>query len=117
IGNIQPVLWKPASRGQVTLRSREPGVQPTIEFNFLSDERDLLRLTDAARRSIDILCSKEMLAIRGKAFPVAFTDRLRLLNRRTSANTLASNVLATLLDYVPGFDSVAFKVLTNGTFD
>jgi 5-(hydroxymethyl)furfural/furfural oxidase len=117
IGNIQPVLWKPASRGQVTLRSAEPGVQPLIEFNFLSDQRDLLRLTDAARRSIDILCSKEMLAIRGKAFPVAFSDRLRLLNRRTAANKISSAVLARLLDYVPGFDDLAFRVLTNGTFD
>jgi len=58
-----------------------------------------------------------MLAIRGKAFPVAFTDRLRLLNRRTTTNKLSSAALATLLDYVPGFDSLAFRVLTNGTFD
>jgi 5-(hydroxymethyl)furfural/furfural oxidase len=117
IGNIQPVLWKPASRGQLTLQTREPGVQPLIEFNFLSDERDLLRLTDAARRSIEILCSEPMLAIRRKAFPVAFTDRLRLLNRRTPMNKASSAALAMALDYVPGFDGVAFRVLTNGTFD
>src|SRR5262249_12283504 len=41
IANLGPVLWKPFSRGQVTLMSNDVRRYPLIEFNFVDDERDL----------------------------------------------------------------------------
>jgi choline dehydrogenase-like flavoprotein len=43
------------STGQVRLESADPRDDPVIEFNMLSDERDLLRLRDCTRRIVDIL--------------------------------------------------------------
>ena len=51
-----PVFFlHPRSRGQVTLRSSDPGVPPAIEHGFLSDERDIEPLVagiELARRLV-----------------------------------------------------------------
>ena len=36
--------------GQVRLASRDPGEEPVVEFNLLSDRRDMERLMDGFRR-------------------------------------------------------------------
>ena len=43
------------SHGRVRLRSADPNVDPIVEFNMLSDERDLVRLRDCVHRIIDIV--------------------------------------------------------------
>lgn len=42
------------SRGKVRLADLDPGVQPEIDLNMLSDERDLVRMNDGMRRLFDI---------------------------------------------------------------
>ncbi|HEY0524566.1 MAG TPA: GMC family oxidoreductase N-terminal domain-containing protein, partial [Stellaceae bacterium] len=44
IGSLMPWVNKVYSRGQVTLTSPDPRVEPRVEFNMLSDWRDLARL-------------------------------------------------------------------------
>jgi 5-(hydroxymethyl)furfural/furfural oxidase len=51
IGSVMRVF----SGGEVRLRSTDPFEQPIVEFNMLSDPRDLTRLRDAVRRMIDIV--------------------------------------------------------------
>jgi choline dehydrogenase len=45
-------LFEAFSRGRLTLRSPDPEVQPDVDLNMLADERDLIRMRDAARRLI-----------------------------------------------------------------
>ncbi|MGY1903090.1 GMC family oxidoreductase [Modestobacter sp. SYSU DS0903] len=43
------------SRGRVTLASDDPRVEPAIELDLLSDERDLSRMRDGVRRIIELV--------------------------------------------------------------
>lgn len=51
------------SRGQVTLISRDPSVDPLIQQRLLTDERDLVRMEDAVDRIAEMLNHRSMRAI------------------------------------------------------
>ena len=110
IANLGPVLWKPFSRGQVTLTSKDS--PPLVEFNFVRDERDLARLKHGFRFVVELLASDAMRALTGRPFPVRFTDRLRRLNQRTRANAWKTAVLAKLLDLSPAVSDYGLAQLT-----
>ena len=95
IANLGPVLWKPFSRGQVTLASGDARQYPLVEFNFVADARDLARMKYGFRFVVDLLASEAVRPLIGKPFPVRFTDRLRQLNQKTtaSANFIADHSL------------------------
>ena len=57
IANFNATIFKPASRGRVTLVSAEPARPPRIEFNFVGEEIDLLRLMDGFRRIVALVSS------------------------------------------------------------
>ena len=117
IANFGPVLWKPFSRGRVSLASREASHQPLVEFNFLDDERDLRRLIHGFRWVVDFLSSDPVRPLLGRPFPVRFTDRLRRLNRLTNANAVQSRMIAALLNIHPRLSDYALQSLTGGTVD
>jgi 5-(hydroxymethyl)furfural/furfural oxidase len=117
IANFGPVLWKPFSRGRVSLASRETSHQPLIEFNFLDDERDLRRLMHGFRWVFDFLSSDPVRPLLGRPFPVRFTDRLRRLNRFTKANAMQSIAIARLLNIHPRLSDYALQTLTGGAVD
>lgn len=49
-GAISVLLWQTFSRGELRVTSTDPLAMPEIDQNMLSDERDLIRLRDGARR-------------------------------------------------------------------
>lgn len=51
------------SRGRLTLRSRDPSVDPLVEQCLLTDERDLVRMVDALDRVSDLLARPALAAI------------------------------------------------------
>jgi 5-(hydroxymethyl)furfural/furfural oxidase len=51
------------SRGSLTLRSPDPAIDPLIEQCLLSDERDLVRMTDAVERIWELLAHRAFAAI------------------------------------------------------
>jgi len=112
IGNFGPVLWKPFSRGRVSLGS--PHDAPRVEFNFVSDERDLLRLKLGFRWAAELLASASMRSLYGQPFPVRFTDRLRRLNQRTRVNAWRASAVARLLNIAPAFSDYGLRMLTGG---
>lgn len=114
IANLGPVLWKPFSRGQVTLTSPEASQYPLVEFNFVDDERDLARMKWGFRFVVDLLSSESVRPLIGRPFPVRFTDRLRRLNQKTNANAWKSAVIARLLDLSPRISDFALARLTGG---
>jgi 5-(hydroxymethyl)furfural/furfural oxidase len=111
IANFGPVLWKPFSRGRVSLT---PAQHPLVEFNFVADERDLARLKLGFRWTAELLASEAMRDLCGQPFPVRFTDRLRRLNQKTRANAWKASVVARLLNLSPGFGDHGLRLLTGG---
>ncbi|MGP0005489.1 MAG: GMC family oxidoreductase [Acidimicrobiales bacterium] len=53
-GAIFVTLFQSFSTGTVRLRSSDPAVDPAIEFNMLSDERDLIRMRNGVRRLFEL---------------------------------------------------------------
>src|SRR5262245_45114904 len=114
IANFGPVLWKPFSRGRVSLASADPAHSPLIEFNFLDDERDLRRLLVGFRWVVDFLLSDAIRPLCGRPFPVRFTDRLRRLNRLTRPNAVKSALIAALLNVEERISDYMLASLTGG---
>ncbi len=85
----------------MTLVSVEAGQSPRIEFNFVGEELDLLRLMDGYRRIVALVSSEPVRALCTTVFPVRFTDKIRQLNQRTRANALKAAIIAGTLDAVP----------------
>jgi 5-(hydroxymethyl)furfural/furfural oxidase len=81
-------LYKPYSRGQVTVTSPDPTKEPRIEFNVLSDPRDLTRLADGVELCWGIYQEPEVQAMVNEVFPSSFSERIRNLNRYSTANWL-----------------------------
>ncbi len=113
IANFGPVLWRPSSRGRVSL-SRGADDQPLVEFNFVGDERDLQRLKFGLRWTAEFLSSPSVRALCGEPFPVRFTDRLRRLNQKTRANAWKASVAARLLNASPRVSDHGLRLLTGG---
>jgi len=112
IANLGPVLWKPFSRGQVTLVSNDARQYPLVEFNFMDDERDLARMKYGFRFVADLLASDNVRELIGRPFPVRFTDRLRRLNQKTTTNAWTSATVARLLDLSPAISDFGLAQLT-----
>ncbi len=54
-GRLFGAVMRVFSHGTVRLRSHDPDVDPAVDFNMLSDERDLVRLRDCMHRMFDIV--------------------------------------------------------------
>ncbi|HMK11416.1 MAG TPA: FAD-dependent oxidoreductase [Acidimicrobiales bacterium] len=54
-GRLLAAVMRVFSTGTVRLRSDDPLIDPEIDFNMLSDERDRVRLRDGVRRILDIV--------------------------------------------------------------
>jgi len=117
IANFNATIFKPASRGRVSLLSADAREHPQIEFNFCGEEIDLRRLMDGFRRVIDVVNSEPVKKLYDAVFPIQFTDRLRLLNLKNPANAMKTTALALAIDAVPPFGRYAFSQLTSSRTD
>ena len=117
IANFNATLFKPRSRGRVTLDPADADAPPCVEFNFADDELDLRRLMDGFRRIVELVSYPPVKALTTTIFPVRFTDRLRQLNQLTRANAIKSSAIAAMVDIVPGLSDFAFGRLTGRRVD
>jgi len=101
VANLAPALLKPYSRGEVWLASPDPQIAPNVEFGFMSDERDLRRMTDAVARTVEIAEYCHGAIDCSHPFPLRFSDRVRSLNQLTVRNRLKTTLLARLFDLSP----------------
>lgn len=101
LASLSPVLQKPASRGTVSLDPRDPLGAPRIEFNFLSDERDMPRLRSAFELAAAIFDSDTVRAICGETFVLTNASRLMHYNAVTRSNALRARLAAALADVSP----------------
>jgi 5-(hydroxymethyl)furfural/furfural oxidase len=73
------LIWvnRSYSTGQVSLVSSDPSAEPRVEFAFLSDERDLLRLTDGLERLARMFADPEMQEAAVYPFATSYTEKSR----------------------------------------
>lgn len=117
LANMGPVLWKPMSRGRVTLVSPDPHMPPLVECNFVDDERDLKRMMAGFRRAADMALSPSVSKLGGRPFPVRFTDNLRRLNQKNTVNKWKTAAIAQVLDIAPPLSDRMLAALTSGVSD
>src|SRR5579862_9894196 len=113
VANLAPSLLKPMARGRVSLTSPDPALPPCVEFNFTGHELDTQRFMQGFRRCVEILAHDAVRAMTRQTFPVKFSDRLRRLNRLSTANKITSTALAALLDLVPPLARPVFSTLAD----
>lgn len=98
VGALVMCLYKPYSRGSVTLTSPSVDVEPAVDFNLLDDDRDRARLVSAVRLAASIYASPELKAAVNEVFPAGMSERIRDMNNMSRINALRARVAGKLLD-------------------
>jgi 5-(hydroxymethyl)furfural/furfural oxidase len=84
--------------GQVKLASRDPLTEPAVEFNLLSDRRDLERLMSGFRKMAALQMSAPVRAVTDKPFPASYSDRVRRIGVVNAKNKVLTAIAAALMD-------------------
>jgi 5-(hydroxymethyl)furfural/furfural oxidase len=99
IASLLLAVYKTYSEtGQVSLVSADWRAEPMVEFNLLSDRRDLERLMDGFRRLATMQMSAVMQEVTSNPFPASYTERVRKIGVVNDKNRRITNVVAKLLD-------------------
>jgi 5-(hydroxymethyl)furfural/furfural oxidase len=99
IGSLLTFVNKTYSEtGQVKLASRDPRSEPIVEFNLLSDRRDLDRLMSGFRKMAALQMSAPLAAVTDAPFPAAYSDRVRKIGVVNNKNRILTAIAAALMD-------------------
>jgi 5-(hydroxymethyl)furfural/furfural oxidase len=99
IGSLLTFVNKTYSEtGQVKLASRDPRKEPIVEFNLLSDRRDLDRLISGFRKMAALQLSAPLRAVTDKPFPASYSDRVRKIGVVNAKNKILTAIAAALMD-------------------
>ncbi|MBB3896765.1 GMC family oxidoreductase [Roseococcus suduntuyensis] len=93
--------------GQVRLASADWQAEPVVEFNLLSDRRDLDRLMQGFRMCAGMLMAPSLAQVTDNPFPAAYSDRVRKIGVINAKNRFLTNVISRFLDG-PAFLRKAF---------
>ena len=99
IGSLLVFVNKTYSEtGQVKLASRDPTAEPIVEFNLLSDRRDLERLMSGFRKMAGLQMSEPVRKVTDKPFPASYTDRVRKIGVVNTRNKVLTSIAALMMD-------------------
>jgi len=99
IGSLLTFVNKTYSEtGQVKLASREARAEPIVEFNLLSDRRDLERLMSGFRKMAGLQMSAPLSTVTDKPFPASYSDRVRKIGVVNTKNKVLTTIAAALMD-------------------
>jgi 5-(hydroxymethyl)furfural/furfural oxidase len=84
--------------GQVKLASRDAAAEPIVEFNLLSDRRDLDRLMSGFHKMAGLQMSAPVRAVTDKPFPASYTDKVRKIGVVNTRNKILTSVAAAMMD-------------------
>jgi 5-(hydroxymethyl)furfural/furfural oxidase len=102
MGAIAPTISMPMSRGRVRIEAGPQGPRTRIEFNLLSDPRDLSRMMKGVRLAASL--HGRLNSVCGPAFVlqgVANISRLMRYNTPSALNGLRAALAATCMDISP----------------
>ena len=101
--------------GQVSLNSADWRDEPNVEFNLLSDRRDLERLMHGFRHLASLIPHSAIQAASSNAFPASWGDKVRQVGLVNRKNAFLTGVMAKLLDGPSGLRDYLFeKFITDG---
>jgi 5-(hydroxymethyl)furfural/furfural oxidase len=87
-----------SQRGQVRLVSTDWRQHPDVEFNLLSDRRDLDRLMSGFKLAAALNLSAPMAAVTADPFPAFYSDRVRRIGVVNTKNRIITSIIARFLD-------------------
>ncbi len=87
-----------SERGQVRLASRDWQAHPEVEFNLLSDRRDLDRLMSGFRLAAALQMSEPLAGVTADPFPASYSDRVRRIGVVNTKNRILTGIIAKFLD-------------------
>jgi 5-(hydroxymethyl)furfural/furfural oxidase len=99
IASLLLAVYKTYSEtGQVQLASRDWRAEPVVEFNLLSDRRDLERLMQGFRRLGAMQISAALQGATSNPFPATYSDKVRQIGVVNDKNRRITNWVAKFLD-------------------
>ncbi|WP_295136664.1 GMC oxidoreductase [uncultured Reyranella sp.] len=99
IGSLLTFINKTYSEtGQVRLTSRDWRSEPLVEFNLLSDKRDLDRLMSGFKLMAAVQMTDALRQVTDAPFPAAYSDRVRQIGVVNAKNKWLTRLIATMLD-------------------
>ncbi|MSP04848.1 MAG: FAD-binding protein [Acetobacteraceae bacterium] len=98
IGTLSSYIGRSYSTGEVRLQSAHTDDEPYVNFNWLSDKRDLDRMTGAFRRMAEILQTEPVPNYLQNLFASKYSQRVRDIGRVTMMNKIKTNIAATMMD-------------------
>jgi 5-(hydroxymethyl)furfural/furfural oxidase len=87
-----------SENGFVRLKDTDWRSEPLVDFNLLSDRRDLDRMMTGYRRLAAIVLGEDMRGVVSDVFPASYSDKVRQVAALTIRNKLLTRTLAKLLD-------------------
>jgi 5-(hydroxymethyl)furfural/furfural oxidase len=99
IGSFIITVYKTYSEtGEVKLASPDWHDEPIVDFNLLSDQRDLERMMDGVRRFGAMHLTPTMQAVTTDPFPASYSDKVRQVGLVSKKNKWITDALAKALD-------------------
>jgi len=84
--------------GQVRLASSDWRDEPKVDFNLLSDHRDLIRLAKGFQQIAALHDLPPLRAVTSDVFPASFTDKIRKVGTYNTRNRILTRIGATMMD-------------------
>jgi 5-(hydroxymethyl)furfural/furfural oxidase len=84
--------------GQVRLASRDWRAEPIVQFNLLSDKRDLDRLMGGFRFMAAVQMTDALQKVTDSPFPAAYSDRVRAIGVVNTKNRILTRIVAQFLE-------------------
>jgi 5-(hydroxymethyl)furfural/furfural oxidase len=100
IGAVTVAVLKPHSRGAVELAGPDPNLPPKVEFNMLSDPRDMERLVAGLRFAAELLLDPGVAEHRRQVF-VPDARLVASLTKRSAWNAVKAAAIVSILDIAP----------------
>lgn len=99
LGSFLVFVNKPFSEaGEVKLQSPDWRREPQVDFNLLSDYRDVTRLLDGVKMAAGFHQKQALAAITDPPFPAYYSERVRKYFAVNATNRAVTSVLARMLD-------------------
>src|SRR3954471_23698776 len=112
IGSFIVTVYKTYSEtGQVRLRSAGWTEEPQVDFNLLSDTRDLERMMDGVRRFGAMHLTPIMQSVTTDPFPASYSDKVRQVGLVSKKNKWITDALARALDGPAALRSYLIRTL------
>ena len=84
--------------GQVKLASRDWRAEPIVQFNLLSDKRDLDRLMSGFKLMAAVQMTDALQKVTDSPFPAAYSDRVRAIGVVNTKNKILTRIVAQFLE-------------------